>query len=117
MGGFSWGPSVREIRDLFEIARGSWRDEGRTEAPRLTTSFWFALGDGARDQVSTHLTRYLNWLDPDVVKRLLPTTGFAGSGGELRYVLKQIEDLGADEVILTPTTADPDEVDRLADAL
>ncbi|MCH2173977.1 LLM class flavin-dependent oxidoreductase [Myxococcota bacterium] len=115
--GFSWGPSVDEISGLFDVARGAWKEAGRPIEPRLTTSFWFALGDGARDQVAGHLRSYLNWMDAQEVESLLPTTGFAGNADQLREVLSQIEDLGADEVTLTPTSADPDEVSRLADAL
>jgi hypothetical protein len=39
------------------------------------------------------------------------------SAAALRDAARRIEDLGADELILTPTTLDPDEVDRVADIL
>src|SRR5262249_17785089 len=81
------------------------------------TAFWYALGPGARAQIERHLRRYLNWLDPREVEALLPTTGFAGSPAELRAMLRRIEDAGAEEVVLVPTTADPDEVSRAADCI
>jgi hypothetical protein len=39
------------------------------------------------------------------------------SAKALRDVLRQLEDCGADEVSLVATTADPDEIARVEDAL
>jgi alkanesulfonate monooxygenase SsuD/methylene tetrahydromethanopterin reductase-like flavin-dependent oxidoreductase (luciferase family) len=114
--GFSWGPSLDEIAGSLELARAEWKQAGRPE-PRLCTGFWYALGEDARAQLQTHLRRYLNWLDPREVEASLPSSGFAGSPAELRDFLRRIEDLGAHEVMLVPTTADPDEVDRVAQAI
>ena len=115
--GFSWGPSEAEIAEQFSLARSAWKEAGRDSEPRLGTAFWYALGDGAREQIQTHLRRYLNWLDPAEVNAALPATGFAGTPRELRDWLRRIEDLGADEVSLVPTSADPAEVDRVAELL
>jgi hypothetical protein len=57
----------------------------------------------------------MNYMDANVVESLLPTTGFAGSPAELRDLLARVEDLGADEVLLTPTCASADEVSRIAE--
>ena len=40
-----------------------------------------------------------------------------GSGAELVSLLARVEDLGAAEVLLTPTNASPDEVSRVADLI
>ena len=34
---------VDAVGALFDVARGAWADAGKPP-PRLTTSFWFALG-------------------------------------------------------------------------
>jgi hypothetical protein len=39
------------------------------------------------------------------------------SAAELRRALRLYGELGADEVLLTPTTWNPDELSRVADAL
>ena len=106
-----------EIEEQFSLARNAWRDAGRDSEPRLGTAFWYALGSGARERVRAHLRRYLNWLDPAEVRAALPATGFAGSPRELSGLLRRIEDLGASEVMLVPTSADPEEVDRAAECL
>jgi hypothetical protein len=72
------------------------------------TSFWFALGDAtpAREQMHTHLRRYMNWIPVEYVDAMAPTTGFAGSQDELDSVLRKFADIGTDEVQLIPTSDD-----------
>ena len=48
---------------------------------------------------------------------MLPVTGFAGTLAQLKRVLDQLEDLGADEVHLIPTSDDVDQVARIADLI
>lgn len=114
---------VAAVGALFDVARAAWAEAGRGE-PELTTSFWVALDDGrdgpdgaARAQVHRHLRHYMNWLPADLVDAMAPTTGFAGTLAELRDVLARLEDVGTHEVHLIPTSADLDQVHRLADAL
>lgn len=114
--GFSFGPNPAEIGHHIDLARQAWRDAGRPP-PRLITSFWYGLGGQGRSQIQAHLRRYLNWLPQEQVEALLPHTGFAGDGSALVNQIRQLQSLGADEIILTPTTNDPAEPDRLAQAL
>lgn len=103
------------VSGLFELARHEWAEAGRAR-PRLTTSFWFALGepDAARAQVHRHLRHYMNWLPPSLVDAMAPTTGFAGSEDDLAHVLQGFADLGADEVHLIPTSDDLTQLERAA---
>lgn len=114
--GFSWGATADEIAPTLEMARKVWSDQGRA-TPKLITGFWFAQGPGARAQMSTHLGRYMNWLPAAEREAAQLHAGLAGSAADLRSLLRRIEDLGADEVHLVPTSGDPDEVSRAADAI
>lgn len=111
--GFSFGPSLDETERAFACARDAWRDAQRP-APELVTSFWFALGPRAREQMDDYLRRYLAFLGADLAEKLLPTVQVL-SAETLRETLRALRDLGTDEVILVPTTLDPDDVDRVAD--
>jgi alkanesulfonate monooxygenase SsuD/methylene tetrahydromethanopterin reductase-like flavin-dependent oxidoreductase (luciferase family) len=113
--GFSFGPSAEEIGFAFDAARRAWRERGRAQ-PRLVTSCWFALGAAARAQLDRYIARYLNFLGPDTAAQVAPTCTVV-SPSRLREVISQIGDLGGDELILVPTTLDPDELDRAADVL
>ena len=114
--GFSFGPHAAEVANQFDLTRSAWKEEGRDTNPRLVTSFWFALGADARGQLDEYLVRYLNFLGPDAARKLAPTVTTL-SPQKLKDAAKMVADLGCDELILVPTTADPDEVDRVADIL
>jgi alkanesulfonate monooxygenase SsuD/methylene tetrahydromethanopterin reductase-like flavin-dependent oxidoreductase (luciferase family) len=113
---FSFGPTREDVGAKFDLARDAWREAGRAKAPRLVTGFWFALGPRAREQLETYLQRYLAFMGTDAGPRLAPHMT-ATSAAALRDAAKMVEDLGADELLLVPTTSDPDEVDRVADLL
>ncbi len=106
------------VSDLFELARRSWAEAGRGR-PRLTTSFFFAVGEipVARDQVHRHLRHYMNWLPADLVDAMAPATGFAGTPEELEKVLRRFAEIGADEVHLIPTSTDLSQVGRVAEVV
>ena len=114
--GFSFGPKASEIANQFELTRSAWKEEGRDTPPRLVTSFWFALGPRARGQLDGYLHRYLEFMGEEAARKLAPTVTTT-SPRALRDAARMVADLGADELILVPTTADPDELDRVADVL
>jgi alkanesulfonate monooxygenase SsuD/methylene tetrahydromethanopterin reductase-like flavin-dependent oxidoreductase (luciferase family) len=107
---------VDKQNELFDVARQAWAEAGKAK-PHLATSFWFALGDGAREQIHRHLRRYMNWIPGEVVDAMAPSTGWAGRDGELLGVLREFEAIGTDEIYLIPTSADVDQVRRVADVV
>ncbi|MBI3785952.1 MAG: LLM class flavin-dependent oxidoreductase [Deltaproteobacteria bacterium] len=116
LNGFSFGPSMAEVELAWQTARKAWTEAGRSTAPRLSTGFWYALGKNARQQLDEYLQRYLGFLGNDVAQALAPSVQTT-SAPVLRERLRQLADLGTDEVMLVPTTADPEEVSRLADLI
>lgn len=112
--------SLQDLAEVFDAARASWAEAGRA-APRLVTSFWFALEEtapqGARRQLDDHVRGYLDWASPAYVEGLLPEAGFVGTGAELVEVLGRLRELGVDEVDLIPTSADLAQVAALAAAV
>ena len=115
LAGFSFGPSIDEIHSAFELARRNWQENGRPE-PRLLTSFWYALGPNAREQLDSYLHRYLNFFG-EAASRKLAKNVTCDSPQKLKDAVRRIEDTGADELSLVPTTSDPDELERTASAL
>ena len=119
LAGVSLDLDLDAMRGLFDVARDAWAGAGRP-APLLASSTWFALDDGdgsARDRVHAHLRHYMNWLPTGLVDALAARTGFAGTEQQLADLLKRVEDTGADEFHLIPTSDDPSEVERVADLL
>jgi len=114
--GFSFGPSSEEVAFAWDTARQAWRDAGRAAPPRLVGSCWFALGRDARAQLDEYLFRYLNFMGADVARALAPQVR-TDSPAALRRVVADLAALGTDELLLVPTSSDPDELHRVADAL
>lgn len=114
--GFSFGPSAEELAMGYDIARQAWREAGRPKPPKFLPACWFALGPKGRAQLDEYLFRYLNFLGEDLARQLAPMVK-ADSPARLREVVRSLADIGTDELLLVPTTSDPDEIDRVADLL
>jgi alkanesulfonate monooxygenase SsuD/methylene tetrahydromethanopterin reductase-like flavin-dependent oxidoreductase (luciferase family) len=113
--GFSFGPSAAEMDLQFEAARRAWQERGRPK-PWLGTGFWYALGPNAREQLDAYLDRYLNFMVP-VARESVKQICIATTPQALKDAVQQAKDAGADDVLLVPTTSDPDDVHRVTDIL
>jgi len=116
LAGFSLGPGAEEMDRVFRSAEQAWRDAGREKPPHLATSFWYALGDGAESRLGEYAARYLTVFGEGPARALASQCRAAGQAA-LRESLTVARDAGADEVILVPTSADPDELERTLDAI
>jgi alkanesulfonate monooxygenase SsuD/methylene tetrahydromethanopterin reductase-like flavin-dependent oxidoreductase (luciferase family) len=118
LAGHTMDLDVAKQNELFDVARAAWAAAGKPK-PHLATSFWFALGplDEARTQVHRHLRRYMNWIPPEYIDAMAPTTGFAGSEEELVALLRKFEAVGTDEIQLIPTSSDLNQLRRVAEVV
>ena len=57
--GFDFGPDPVAAAALVRSAEAAWREAGRPTRPLCATSFWFALGPGARERLDAYARRYL----------------------------------------------------------
>lgn len=115
LAGFSFGMQSAEVKRVFGGFRKGWEEAGREGEPYLATGGWFSMGASAEEEMDAYLERYLNFLGPmaPMIRKQVPTT----SDQALRDAVARMEDLGADEVILAPTTADVTVLARVADVL
>jgi alkanesulfonate monooxygenase SsuD/methylene tetrahydromethanopterin reductase-like flavin-dependent oxidoreductase (luciferase family) len=114
--GFTFGPSRDEVAFAFDTARAAWKERDRQKPPRLVTSCWFGIGPDARAKLDEYLHRYLAFLGAEVARNLARTVK-VDSSAKLREVMRMLGDIGTDELILVPTTSDPDEVSRVSDLI
>lgn len=117
LSGFSMLVSLDDIRQSFDQFRAAWADAGRAGNPRLIASFWYGLEQRGKEQMMRHLERYMNFMPASISSQLVPHAGFNGSVPELKDFLAQVRELGADDVILVPTSKDLGEIEQLARAL
>ena len=114
--GFSTAGDAAELAAAFELVRAAWRDAGAARPPRLVTGFWYALGPGAEERLQGYVFDYLR-LFGEKPARAMAERCRISTVERFRECSEAIAALGADELMLVPTTADPAELDRTADAL
>jgi alkanesulfonate monooxygenase SsuD/methylene tetrahydromethanopterin reductase-like flavin-dependent oxidoreductase (luciferase family) len=111
-GWIAGGGDPAMFADAAERVRTAWAAAGRDGAPRLVSLGYYALGPDGRDAARSYLSDYYAFLgqyadqiaagaltDPDAVRR----------------AADEFAEAGCDELILFPCSADPDQVDRLAE--
>ena len=104
--------------DMFaQAAAGvdkAWQEAGRPGKPRKLSLAYFALGSNARNQADNYLLQYYNWLG-DVARQI--AAGAAVSAEMVKDYAAAFASVGCDELIFVPTTAAPDQISLLAEAV
>lgn len=98
------------VAGSFDSAREAWRKAGREGSPWLVGLAYFALGD--KEQGRRNVSDYYS-LAGDYQAMVM--SGFRDTAAAVRDVVRAYDDLGVDELILSPGLGDVDEVRRLAD--
>ncbi|MDQ3641964.1 MAG: TIGR03619 family F420-dependent LLM class oxidoreductase [Actinomycetota bacterium] len=115
--GVGWtasGMPPEQIADFVQSVRQAWRESGREGSPRIVALTYFSLGDDTRERSEAYLRDYYaflgDWAEP-------VAQSAARSPDDVRARLSAFREVGADELVFDPTVADPEQVDRLADAI
>ncbi|WP_232329351.1 LLM class flavin-dependent oxidoreductase [Nocardia violaceofusca] len=104
----SWAPG------LFDTVHRFWREYDRPGEPRIVAQVNAALGsDAVIDEARSAMAAYYEFSG----RAEFMVEGMLTTPDQIRTVTKQFADLGADEVIFYCYGRDPEQVDRLADAL
>ena len=113
--GWTAGNSLPEqLARGAERLRAAWEAAGRDGRPRTVTQPYFALGEHGKQAAASYLGDYYGHIREyaDMVVERAAT--------DAATVRRNIEDFaaaGCDEVVFFPCDADPDQVDRLAEAI
>jgi alkanesulfonate monooxygenase SsuD/methylene tetrahydromethanopterin reductase-like flavin-dependent oxidoreductase (luciferase family) len=111
-GWISGGGGPDAAAPMIAKVRQAWQDAGRPGRPRIVALAYFGLGDEPASRAA--LRSYYGFLGDrgdDIVESALRTPQ------RLRDAVAAFEQAGTDELILGPTVAALDEVDRLADVV
>lgn len=103
--GFTLSPNTDDHDAAFGAIRDAWAAAGRTEPPRLSTSFWYSLDDGA-ESLRAYAYRYLEVFGHEGAEMMAAMTTAAGIDA-IADGLARLEAAGCDEVYLVPTSTDP----------
>ncbi|HZP95310.1 MAG TPA: LLM class flavin-dependent oxidoreductase [Candidatus Limnocylindria bacterium] len=104
------GGDPAAMRALWRDIEGAWEAAGRAGRPRWVGASYYALGANA-DNAATSYIQASYGFDPAVAerrRRTLPTTEAA-----VRELISRQADMGVDELILRPCSADVEHLERL----
>lgn len=107
------GGPPRAFASAAARAEAAWRDLGRPGRPRLWGQGYFCLGD-AEERGNAYLRDYYAFTGP-FAERV--AAGNLTTARALKDFIRGYEEAGCDELVLFPTVADAEELDRLAEAL
>ncbi|MFI9386406.1 LLM class flavin-dependent oxidoreductase [Kutzneria sp. NPDC052558] len=110
VGYIAGGGSPSDVAGFFEQARAAWKDAGRPGEPRLVALSYFALGrpDEGRAKLHDYYSVMGDYADH-------VAAGMSGDADAVRATIAAFAEIGTDELILSPGTADIDDVERLAE--
>ncbi len=111
---FGIDPAATEA--AFTRIREAWSAEGRSDAPHISASLWYALGDDAQQRLYDYGYSYMKIFGEELgtmMAGMLSTS----TAELLRESVSTLESLGCDELFLVPTTTDVTELNRTRDAL
>jgi hypothetical protein len=97
---------VEEFRRGYAAAGGVGR-------PRCTAMVYTAVGPDAADLVDAAVGGYYAWLGPDLVGWVLSTCAVGEDA--LAAAVRDFAEAGADDLMVTPCSADLDQLERIAD--
>jgi alkanesulfonate monooxygenase SsuD/methylene tetrahydromethanopterin reductase-like flavin-dependent oxidoreductase (luciferase family) len=106
------GGPPRAFAGAATRAEAAWNDLGRPGKPRLWGQGYFAFGDVERG--NDYLRDYYAFTGP-FAERIV--TGNLTSARAVKDFVRGYEEAGCDELVLFPTVADIDELERLREAL
>ncbi len=95
--------------------KAAWSEVGREDKPRAMALAYFSLGDRAEEEARAYLADYYAWLGEEVAEFLV--SGAAKDADSVKEYVATYEAAGCDELILFPSSGNPDQVDLLADAV
>jgi alkanesulfonate monooxygenase SsuD/methylene tetrahydromethanopterin reductase-like flavin-dependent oxidoreductase (luciferase family) len=108
------GGTADRAAPMVERVRSAWAQAARAGEPRLAALTYFSLGDDAASASRAYLLDYYGLLG-EHAERI--AEGALRSASAIRAAVERFEDAGVTELYFDPTTASPDQVDRLADVV
>jgi alkanesulfonate monooxygenase SsuD/methylene tetrahydromethanopterin reductase-like flavin-dependent oxidoreductase (luciferase family) len=108
------GGPPRAFAGAASRALAAWRDAERPGRPALWGQGYFALGEDAAERGAAYLRHYYAWTGPFAEKVVAANLTTAQAVADF---VRGYEEAGCDELVLLPTVAHPDQVDRLAEVV
>ncbi len=109
------GSGPDQFAEGLEKTRTAWSQVERDDVPHTKALAYFSLGDCAEEEARAYLTDYYAWLGEEIAELLV--SGAAKDAETVKQYVATYEAAGCDELILCPSSGDPNQVDLLAAAV
>jgi alkanesulfonate monooxygenase SsuD/methylene tetrahydromethanopterin reductase-like flavin-dependent oxidoreductase (luciferase family) len=113
-GWIAGGAPPDQYAEMVDKARAAWSAAGRDGEPKMMGLAYFALGENAEDDARAYLSDYYAFLGEEVAGYIVSSA--AKDADTVQRYTAAFEKAGCDELIFFPSSADPDQVELLADA-
>jgi alkanesulfonate monooxygenase SsuD/methylene tetrahydromethanopterin reductase-like flavin-dependent oxidoreductase (luciferase family) len=113
-GWIAGGAPPDQFAEMAEKAKAAWTAAGRESEPRLMGLAYYSLGERAEEEAKAYLTDYYAFLGEETAGYIASSA--AKDADTVRQYLEAFDAAGCGELILFPSSGDPDQVDLLADA-
>lgn len=113
-GWIAGGAPPDAFAEMAGKVKAEWSAAGREGEPRLAGLAYFSLGDDADANANAYLKDYYAWLGEDTADFIANSA--AKDAETVQTYLGAFEEAGCDELIIFPSSSDPEQVDLLADA-
>jgi alkanesulfonate monooxygenase SsuD/methylene tetrahydromethanopterin reductase-like flavin-dependent oxidoreductase (luciferase family) len=114
--GAGWTMAIggpEQLADGVAQVHEQWAEVGRTDRRYVMAMLYTAVGPDADDLAAGAIGSYYAWLGPNLVGWVLGTCAVGENALAAR--IAEFAAAGADELMLTPCTADLDQLHRIAD--
>jgi alkanesulfonate monooxygenase SsuD/methylene tetrahydromethanopterin reductase-like flavin-dependent oxidoreductase (luciferase family) len=108
------GGSPDDFSGALEKLTAAWEQHGRQGEPRKMALGYFSLGDDADRNAEQYLRHYYAWLGEELSGMIASSA--AKDADTVKGYLSAFESAGCDELILFPSSSDPEQVRLLAEA-
>lgn len=111
-GFISGGVPAAMAQQGYSVAEAAWKEAGHAGKPYFAAGTYIALGPDAAERGGAYIRNYYAFMGPmaDGMASTLPSTPDA-----VKSAIQSYRDAGVDELILWPTIAELDQLDRLTE--
>ncbi len=114
-GWIAGGAPPDAFREAVPKLEAAWKEAGREGEPRKIALGYFSLGPDAERNANEKLRHYYTWLGEEVSQQIANSA--AKDADTVKGYVSAFADAGADELLLFPSTSEPEQVGLLRDAL
>jgi alkanesulfonate monooxygenase SsuD/methylene tetrahydromethanopterin reductase-like flavin-dependent oxidoreductase (luciferase family) len=109
------GGSPDQFKSAVDQLNAAWAKEGREGRPRTMALTYFSLGDHAEAQARRYLLDYYAFLGAELSAMIAAAA--AKDPDTARAYVSAFTGAGCDELIMVPSSSDPEQVNLLAQAI